>query len=326
MYMNNKTTGLKSIALELKLSINTVSRALRDCDDISEATKEKVRKKAFELGYMPNNITQFIKKYNKPLVAIVVNSFNNTYFSIVMQKLSEVFEKENCDFTVIYTLKKKLDLEVIKQCISQRVDGIITLIEVEDDAIVNAKLNNMPIVALGRNIDKDYIDSIYNDDEKVGKLIGDYFLQKPIDKFIYIKMTNVECSKRRQNSLIDYMKKINPNNDIVVLEEKQVDSKLYDLLENGYMGIFCFNDEVAYHLLENIKTIDKNYKERYPLLSVVGFDNLASQISGFKDITSISYDYDKLCKTAVMLIKERFAGRIERKSIKFNISLHVGEE
>ena len=44
--MNSKSTGLKSIAYELNLSINTVSRALRDCDDISEATKEKVRQKA----------------------------------------------------------------------------------------------------------------------------------------------------------------------------------------------------------------------------------------------------------------------------------------
>ena len=35
--MANKTIGLKTIAYELDLSINTVSRALRDCDDISDA-------------------------------------------------------------------------------------------------------------------------------------------------------------------------------------------------------------------------------------------------------------------------------------------------
>ena len=59
--MTTKSTGLKSIAYELNLSINTVSRALRDCDDISKATKEKVRQKAYELGYIPNNVSQFIK-------------------------------------------------------------------------------------------------------------------------------------------------------------------------------------------------------------------------------------------------------------------------
>ena len=50
--MKNKATGLKEIAFELNVSVNTVSRALRDCDDISSQTKEKVRKKAIELGYL----------------------------------------------------------------------------------------------------------------------------------------------------------------------------------------------------------------------------------------------------------------------------------
>lgn len=324
--MNSKTTGLKSIALELKLSINTVSRALRDCDDISEATKERVRKKAFELGYMPNNITQFIKKYNKPLVAIVINSFNNSYFSITMQKLSEVFLKEGCEFTIIYTSTMKMDLEVIKQCISQRVDGIITLIEVEDDAIVNAKLNNMPIVCLGRNIEKEFVDCVYNDDDAIGKLVSKYFINKPIEKFVYIKISNVECSKRRQNSLINALKEVKPNSDILVLEEKQIENKIQNLLDNDYMGIICFNDELVYRVMDIIKLNNSDYKNKYPLLTFVGFDNLSSQINGFKDITSISFDYDKLCKYAVLLIKERFAGRKERKSIKFDIDLHVGEE
>ena len=51
--MKRKNTTMKEIAYELGISINTVSRAFRDCDDISDSTKEKVRKKALELGYIP---------------------------------------------------------------------------------------------------------------------------------------------------------------------------------------------------------------------------------------------------------------------------------
>ena len=57
--MSNKSTGQKTIAYELGLSINTVSRALRDCDDISASTKEAVRKKAYEIGYMDNALVDF---------------------------------------------------------------------------------------------------------------------------------------------------------------------------------------------------------------------------------------------------------------------------
>ena len=56
-----KTTRMKEIALELGVSLNTVSRALRDCYDISESMKEKVRQKAIEMGYVPNIVYQSIK-------------------------------------------------------------------------------------------------------------------------------------------------------------------------------------------------------------------------------------------------------------------------
>ena len=165
--MNSKSTGLKSIAYELNLSINTVSRALRDCDDISEATKEKVRQKAYELGYIPNNISQFIKRDGKKLITVVVNSFKNSYFSIVCEKLVHIISEFNYDFALVYSQKSKLDLDILKQCISQRVDGIITLLEPEDDVIDTARLNNIPLVMLGRNVDKDYIDLVYTDDKSV---------------------------------------------------------------------------------------------------------------------------------------------------------------
>lgn len=63
--MIEKNARLKEIAYELKLSVNTVSRALRDCSDISKKTKERVLQKAIELGYMPNSVSQAIKRDEK---------------------------------------------------------------------------------------------------------------------------------------------------------------------------------------------------------------------------------------------------------------------
>ena len=47
-------TRLKVIAERLNLSQSTVSRALNDYQDISDKTKQLVRKAADELGYQPN--------------------------------------------------------------------------------------------------------------------------------------------------------------------------------------------------------------------------------------------------------------------------------
>ena len=322
--MNNKTTGLKSIAYELKISINTVSRALRDCDDISDATKEKVRQKAYELGYIPNNVSQFIKKNNRPLVAVVLNNFNNFFFQIICQKLSEAFEKDKFEFTIVYTIKKKLDLEIIRQCISQRADGIITLIEVEDDAVASAKLNNMPMVALGRNVEKDYVDQVYENDQQGGKLVAEYLSLFNFNKYVYIKMSNIECSRRRQKSFIQRLNEINPDYKIEVVEVAHLSSKLPKLVKQGYKGIFCFNDDIVYELMKTLEKSIPNYKEKYNDVKIVGFDCLSTKTNGLIDIDSIDYDYDSICQYAVTLLKERFNGRKEKKTIKVSVSMHKG--
>lgn len=46
--MEKSKVGLKTLAEELNLSMTTISRALRDCDDIGEKTKQIVREKALE--------------------------------------------------------------------------------------------------------------------------------------------------------------------------------------------------------------------------------------------------------------------------------------
>jgi LacI family transcriptional regulator len=42
------------LARDLGLSISTVSRALNGYDDVSPATRERIFKRARELGYKPN--------------------------------------------------------------------------------------------------------------------------------------------------------------------------------------------------------------------------------------------------------------------------------
>lgn len=323
--MKNKITGLKSLAYELGLSINTVSRALRDCDDISDATKEKVRKKAYEMGYVPNSVSQFIKRDGRRLVAIVINNFRNNYFQIICDKLVNRLNKDGYDFTIVYSMTKKLNLDLLKQCISQRVDGILTLLEPEDTVIDYAKLNHIPVVMIGRHIDKDYIDEVYTDDELGGSLVANYMANyHSLQKYIYFKMPNIECSKRRQQAFTKTLKDINPKNEILILEPKQITPSLISYINKGYLGIFCFSDEVAYEMLRVLNKTVPNVRKVYPHLHIVGYDCWSTHIDGFVDITSINFDYDAICDEAITMLKGRFEDNSkEKKSTMFPVTLHT---
>lgn len=322
--MNNKTTGLKNIAYALGLSINTVSRALRDCSDISDATKEKVRKKAYEMGYMPTTVSQFIKRDGIKLVAIVINSLKNLFFSVVCDKLIKLLTEQKYDFTIVFSPSKTFDLDLLKQCISQRVDGIISLLEPSESTVENAKLNGIPIVLLGRQTNLKMVDEVNIDDEMGGQLVANYLANyHKIKKFVYIKIPNIECSLRRQKAFQQTLKKLNSNYECLVLDKKSIKGKLLNLINDGYLGLFCFNDELAYEALSILNQQTPNVRKTYPMMHIIGFDCLSTKMDGLVDLTSIDYDYDSMCITVLKLLDERFNNPlIEKRSIKFGVTLH----
>lgn len=322
--MANKTTGLKNIAYSLNISINTVSRALRDCDDISDATKQKVREKAIELGYLPNNVSQFVKRDGKELICIVTNSFDNPYFTIVFQKLVGIISEQDYDFTVVFTPSNKLTVDVVKQCISQRVSGLITMLEVENDAAQTLKLNNIPIVLVGRRCNNDYVDQVLTNDEEGGRLVANYLVNyHKIRKCIYIKIRHAECSKRRQKSFETCINEYFPNEEVKVLTETQAKTQLIDLINEGYTGIFCFCDQIAYRIIKLLNEYTPNFRKVYPRVHIIGYDCVSTRIAGMVDITSIDSDYDAVCQTVVEFLTNKLTNKVKEQQVKvFNVFLH----
>ena len=72
--MEKKVITLDDIADRLGTTKNTVSRALRDCSDISEAMKERVKQAAAEMGYVPNRIAGFLRSKRSNIIAVTVSS------------------------------------------------------------------------------------------------------------------------------------------------------------------------------------------------------------------------------------------------------------
>ena len=127
--MKEKSVSLKAIASRLGVSINTVSHALRDLDDISEALKIRIRRTAIDMGYMPNHVAQKMKKDERPVVGVFADDFSNLYFNSLYAELLKAFRgSEEFDCVLMFSKSRAFDVEMIKKCILQRVDVIITYI------------------------------------------------------------------------------------------------------------------------------------------------------------------------------------------------------
>jgi LacI family transcriptional regulator len=320
-----KEVGLKEIAYELGVSINTVSRALRDCDDISEGMKKKVRTKAIELGYSPNGVEDYVKKNLKKSIAFVGPDFTNSYFTIMCNELIHYLDDSKYNFNLIILNKNTLEEEDIKRCILQRVDGIISFLEVNQEIADIAKLYNIPLVAVGRQTEVKNIDNIFTDDYEGGRLAGEYlFGEKLCKNPCFLTYKDCECRVRRQDGFVSVANKYGVNVDIVEINDK-TELKVEEFYDK-YDSIFCFNDELAYLLLYNVAIISEEANEKFKDVHIVGYDALAHRIRGLKRITSINSNYHAIAEFTMNLIQRRVENRnkpitnFERKM--FDVSLY----
>ena len=75
------------------LTINTVSRALKDKEDISEMTKAQVRRVAYQMGYIPDTIASSLRSGVTKTIGVMFDNIANPYFVIMTDLLHQVLKK-----------------------------------------------------------------------------------------------------------------------------------------------------------------------------------------------------------------------------------------
>lgn len=128
MHMKNKIITMRNIAQELNISISTVNRALTGKGRISEETKNKVFKKAEEMGYKPNFFAKALSSKEEVRIGVICPL--DLYFKDVIEGIN-VFYKELSHYNVKIIYKHcqyygvSGQLKQIDECIKEKVDGIM---------------------------------------------------------------------------------------------------------------------------------------------------------------------------------------------------------
>lgn len=322
--MSKKNVSLKTIAAECGVSIMTASRALRDSYGVSDSIKEKIRKKAIELGYMPNHVVQSMSKDEKPVIAVLIDSFNNLYFSTLINELMKLlYEKNEYDFMFLYS--KQFDNDVIKQCVLQRIDLIVTHIEPNKETYEMAKMNNIQIVFVGSS-KLDYDMDIVSVDNQQGSVLAAKYLRNfhNSDKYVYIGV-NYFLSEQRKKLFIDELKNSYEEDcDIKCFnaDEEEIET-LYSYIADGYRSLFIYNDMLAYQVLDGLDKIAFDIRKAFPDLHLIGFDGLCEYIPGLKQITTIEIDFLEFATVTYDVICNRLENeRSENQRIILPVKIH----
>jgi LacI family transcriptional regulator len=79
---------MKDIARDLGVSIITVSKVIRNHEDIGEETRKRVLRRIKELNYTPNLAARALVTGRTYLVGLVVPDLLHTFFAQIAKSLS----------------------------------------------------------------------------------------------------------------------------------------------------------------------------------------------------------------------------------------------
>lgn len=279
---------LKDIADKAGVSINTVSRALRDCSDIGEETKNKIKKIAQELEYVPNGVSYFMRSGKTNLIGIVVSSVTNPYFTICANEIVNKIQKYNY-FGMILVSNGVFDKDLLFTLLQNRVCGIISFSDIDQSVSDYCYKNKIPMVLVGIKSKSKGISSLYPDNYYCGQLVGKEFLNQYRNKPCYINCMSVSVNADRRQGFFDVLSSHNIHCDEYNcrFEDGPIinHNVAEQIIQNKNDFIFCFNDEIASVIIDLLD------KENYTDYSIFGVDALSSYLCICKKIPSVGADY-----------------------------------
>ena len=171
---------LKDVAKKVGKSTTTVSRALNDFDDISQETKELVRKAAAELGYIPNTTAQRLQKKYTDTIGLIIPTFgprfSDPFFSEFLAGVGNKAAALGYDLLVSTRAPGQEELATYRSIVhGRRVDGFVVVRTRRFDERIDFLLkSNFPFVSFGR-VEADHHFSYVDEDGELGMtLIADH--------------------------------------------------------------------------------------------------------------------------------------------------------
>jgi LacI family transcriptional regulator len=124
---------LKDIAEKAGLTAASVSLALNGRPGVSDQTRERVRRIADEMEYVPNAIAQNLSRRSAKCVGLILPDLSNPFFACFAEFVNR--NLESAGYSLMVSMSNQIianEKRAVKELIGKRVDGII-IVPVTDE-------------------------------------------------------------------------------------------------------------------------------------------------------------------------------------------------
>lgn len=168
--MRRARVRLRDVAEAVGVHSSTVSRALdpKTRHLITPEIVGKVLRTADDLGYRPNSIAYSLRTSRSMTVGVLVPDITNVVFPPILRGIEDALVREGYVAIIVNTdTDPGRESSLIETLRARGVDGfILASAQRQDEAILNAIEDGIPIVTVNRKVDDPAVSSVTNDDEE----------------------------------------------------------------------------------------------------------------------------------------------------------------
>ncbi|MCR5793125.1 MAG: LacI family transcriptional regulator [Lachnospiraceae bacterium] len=297
---------LKDIAEKTGYSVNTVSRALREKDDIAEETIERIKKVAKELGYVNNTIASSLRLGYTNTLAVIIGDISNPHFAIMTKEIENHARLKGYSSILLNTNEDKdIERQAITMAIHKNVDGIIICpTQIDNENLEYLESSNIPFIQIGRRTYGKEYNYVVCDDEKGGYIATKHLIENGHKRILFLNGPEyVSSAKERYDGYRKAIKEAGlPFDEALVrdvdLGEDSVENALEEIFGEDlqFTAIFAFSDMIAWRVWDWLDKRGFSIPEDY---SIVGFDFIQSRMRIPTPLTTISSYKMQMSITAV---------------------------
>lgn len=323
----NKLT-IKDIAKKFNVSISTVSKALNDSYEISDATKEKIQKYAKENNYKPNFNALSLKNRSTKTIGIILPTMLNYFFAQVFNGIEKTaLERGYKVITCISNESYDKELEIIEMLSNGSIDGFILSMAKETE--INANFshfqetieNGIPIVMFDRVAPTIECDKIITDDFNGALHTVEHLYKSGHKKIGFVStLSNLHIGQQR---FLGYKKGLEsvglPFNEDFVINIIDTDYKKYEEILLPFMKKNKLDSVITTGESAAVASMKSALKLGYQIpkdISVIAFSNGILARHSSPKMTTISQHGELMGETAATILIDRLENKLSDFSTK----------
>lgn len=318
-----KNLTLKQIAKELDVSISTVSKALKDSEEISEATRKKIQAFAKLYNYKPNNIALSLKNRKTKTIAVIIPEIVHDFFAMVISGVENLANQYGYNVLICLS-NESYEREVInmEMLASGSIDGFIMSLAKETQAkkdyhhikeIIN---QGMPVVMFDRVTREVYTDKVIIDDVLATQEAIQHFISKGKRKIGFITTPDyISVGRLRTEGYIRTLEAngidIDENLILRIEDESNIDTAIEEFFEkNDFNAVMAVNELYAVNVL---KTALKRGLKVPEDLNLIAFTDGVISKNSIPSISTIKQNAFKMGEIAARLLIQKLESEHENE-------------